>query len=298
MMTPSTKLKRKQLNRFIQQVLVHETAVKGVVGIGSIATGRMRPDSDIDAVIFLDPYDPYIVPAEAIWDAKSDTFHSIFIEDERLHTEGIQLDFARLDWQTWAEPDCNWPEGRRAELASGWLAYDPSGEVEALIDEQAAYPESLRLARLDEAITWLDQHLGENGPKKRWESLDSIIAHDRLHAAYHYLVQGLFAYNRQWRVWRNREMSALLELPWLPVQFEQRILTAANAPGLDYLGYMSRVEKLQAMFHELLLQLIEDGTYGESPIGEAFVRLHDEPGRAWNMDEWNARRISQMASLK
>lgn len=297
MMTPATKLKREQLQFFIKRVLVAETAVKGVVGIGSMATGRMTPNSDIDAIIFLDPFDPYVVPAEAIWDAEYDTFHSIFVADEMLQTYGIHLDFTRLDWETWANPAFDWPEGRRAELAAGWVAYDPTGKVEQLIDENTAYPESLRIARLDEAITWLDQHLGENSPQERWDSMTSIISHDRLHAAYHYLVQALFAYNRCWRIWRNREMSALLGLPWLPEQFEQRVLTAANTPGLDYLGYMSRVEKLQALFNEILLQLIEDGTYGEDPISEAFIRSHEEPGRAWNMDAWNARRLGRRVTI-
>ncbi|MCP5094281.1 MAG: hypothetical protein GY943_01880, partial [Chloroflexi bacterium] len=148
----------------------------------------------------------------------------------------------------------------------------------------------------DEAITWLDQHLSDDGPQARWNSLEPVIAHDRLQAAYAYLVQALFAYNRKWRIWRNREISALLALPWLPIDFSQRILTAANPPGLDYFGYMTRAEKLEAMFHELLLKLIDDGTYGDDPIGEAFMHRAEEPGRAWNMDEWNQKRLERTAN--
>ena len=66
-MTPATEEKRRQLQQFIEAVLVGETAVKGVVAIGSMATGHMTPQSDIDAIIFLDPFDLYIVPAEAVW---------------------------------------------------------------------------------------------------------------------------------------------------------------------------------------------------------------------------------------
>ena len=69
------------------------------------------------------------------------------------------------------------------------------------------------------------------------------IAHDRLQAAYHYLVDGLFAYNRRWRIWRNRQMSGLLQLPWLPNGLADDILLVANAPSLDYAGYMARVEQ-------------------------------------------------------
>lgn len=282
-MTPATEQKRAQFQKFIQQVLAPEAGVKGVVGIGSIASGHVRPDSDVDAIIFFDPLDYYIVPAEAIWRPDDNTFHSIF-DDE---VEGLPVDFLRLDWQEWSDPECKWPEGRRAELAQGWLAFDPSGEVARLIAGRTAYSEDARLERLDEAIICLDQHLGGDKPQAVWDTLGPAIAHDRLHAAYDYLVQALFAYNRQWRVWRNREMNALLALPWLPKDFEDRVLAAANAPSPDEDGYQARVESLRALFDDVLAQLAAVGDYSPTPIDQAFIRRHEEPGRAWNMEEWN-----------
>jgi hypothetical protein len=41
------------------------------------------------------------------------------------------------------------------------------------------------------------------------------------------------------------------------------------------------------MFDEILAKVRSEAPYGPDPIAEAFVRIHDEPGRAWNMDEWN-----------
>jgi hypothetical protein len=32
--------------------------------------------------------------------------------------------------------------------------------------------------------------------------------------------------------------------------------------------------------------------------GEAFIRSHDEPGRAWNMDEWNRKHAERRAYTK
>lgn len=291
-MTPATEAKRKDFSDFIQRVLAPEPAVKGVVGIGSIATGHMRPDSDVDAVIFLDPLDYYIVPAEAIWRPGDNTFHSIF--DNQV--KGLQVDFLRLAWQKWADSDYEWPEGRRAELAQGWVAFDPSGEVARLIGERTMYSEEIRLERLDEAIIWLDQHLGGDKPQAVWDELGPAIAHDRLHAAYDCLVQALFAYNRQWRVWRNREMNTLLTLPWLPEDFEKRVLVAANAPSLDEDGYQARVENLRGLFNDVLAQLVAAGDYSPTPIDQAFIRRSEEPGRSWNMEEWNkfrgARKIA------
>ncbi len=280
-MTPVTEEKRAQFQQYIEQVLAPETAVKAVIGIGSIATGHMSPASDIDAIIFLDPLDLYIAPAEAIWQPEDDTYYTIFNET----AVGIAFDFVRLDWQTWADPDFVWLEGRKAELSGGWIAYDPAGEAAQLIAQRTAYDDDTRLKRLDDAIIWLDQHL-HGKLETAWEKLGPAIAHDRLAAAYHYLVDALFAYNRRWRVWRNREMQTLLALPWLPDNFAERVLTAANAPSLDHAGYQTRIEQLRALFNELLARLIADGEYSRAPIDQAFMRQNEEPGRSWNLDEW------------
>jgi predicted nucleotidyltransferase len=63
-MNPATKRKRTELARFIQQEVIPETSVQGVVVIGSVGKGIARVDSDIDAVIFLEPFDLYAIPAE------------------------------------------------------------------------------------------------------------------------------------------------------------------------------------------------------------------------------------------
>lgn len=134
----------------------------------------------------------------------------------------------------WSAPDYVWLEAYRAEFGSGWLAFDRDRSLARLIAEKCTYDAQTQQERLDEAITWLDQHLGEDGPLLRWNTLSPAEAHDRLNAAYDYLVQALFAYNRQWRPWRNREMTALLHLDWLPENFESRVLTALNAPSPDF----------------------------------------------------------------
>ena len=286
-MTPDTDEKRQQLLTFIEQVLEPEPAVQAAIGIGSIANGLARSDSDIDVIVFFDPMEWYIIPAEFIWYPRDGTFHSIFTEDSPVLEEGIELDCRRLDFGKWSDPSFAWPEGRKAELVDGWIAYDRNGEVNRLIDSRTAYPEWLRQDRLDAAVIWLDQHLAEDGPHVRWQSLGPVIAHDRLQAAYRYLAQALFAYNRHWQPWRNRQMSALLRLPWLPENFAKRVLVATNAPGLDYEAYLTRANQLSSLFDDLLSRLIADGFYSSTPVDQAFIRAHDEPGFAWNMDEWN-----------
>lgn len=292
-MTPATEIKRRDLLAFIERVLKPEPAVQAVIGIGSIATGRMRADSDIDVIIFLNPLDWYIVPAEFLWRPSDSTFHSIFSEDDDVQAEGIPLDCLRLDWVQWSDPTFSWPEGRRAELQDGWLAYDRHGEAARLIAKRTAYPETLRLSRLDEAIVWLDQHLADNGPEERWRNLEMAVAHDRLQAAFDYLAQALFAYNHHWQPWRNRRMDSLLQLPWLPRNFSERVIIAGNAPGLSYDDYVAQADELRALFQELCDRLVDVGLYSNAIVDQAFMRSHEEPGYAWSMAEWNAERLRQ-----
>ena len=288
-MTPATVAKRAQFLHFMERVLIPETAVQAVIGVGSIANGRMRPDSDIDIVLFLEPFDLYIVPAEALWLATDNSFHSIFSKDPVIQQQGLPLDFMRFDWQQWRDPAFHWPEEQVAALINSWVAYDRHGDITQQIEKRSAYPNDLRQARLDEAITGIDQHLGWGSPQKNWDNLGPAIAHDRLQSAYDYLVDGLFAYNGRWRVWRNRQMSALLQLPWLPDGLVDDILLIANPPNLENVGYQARVEKLTSYFEAFQQQLIADGDY-QNPVSEAFIRSYEEPGRSWNMAEWNAKR--------
>ena len=97
-MTPSATIrKRQELMNFIELELLPEPAVQAVIGIGSIANGLARPDSDIDAVVFLDPFDTYITPAEFVWCPSDKSFHSIFSDVPGVG-EGIQFDFRRFNF--------------------------------------------------------------------------------------------------------------------------------------------------------------------------------------------------------
>ncbi|MGE5376249.1 MAG: nucleotidyltransferase domain-containing protein [Bacteroidota bacterium] len=164
MITSATLQKRQDLMVFITHELVSEPAVQAVVGIGSLASGFARPDSDIDAIVFFDPIDWYITPAEFQWSDTEHTFHSIF-SPVPATKKWMQFDFTRLNLAQWADSSFDWPEGRCAELREGWLAFDRSGQVARLIEKRTTYTNAIRIARLDEAITWMDQHLSDNGPQ-------------------------------------------------------------------------------------------------------------------------------------
>jgi hypothetical protein len=153
---------------------------------------------------------------------------------EVMTTDRAQFDFARFDISLWSSPAFEWPEGRCAELADGWIAYDRDGKVAELIRQKTEYTDSIRLHRLDYAITWLDQYLSEGKPENCWVNLGLVIAHERLQAAFDQLVEALFAINYRWVPWRKSRMSSLLDLSWLPDDFSGRVQIAINSPSLDH----------------------------------------------------------------
>ena len=282
-MNSATKRKRIELSRFIQQEIIPEASVQGVVVIGSVTKGIARADSDIDAVVFLDPFDLYTIPAEFKWRPEDGTFHGIFSDVEN----SIQLDFKRLNLREWSKPTHAWPESLCAELSEGWLALDRHDQIRKLIAERTHFSDAIRQERLDDAMVCLDWLLNDSTTERTWETLGAEVAHYRLHSAYDYLIQALFAYNRHWRTLRSREISDLLRLPWLPEKFDEQLLWATNALSVAKEDYQRRVTILQHFFNELLTKCQRDGIYDGDAVSEAFIRRHEEPGRNWNMDEWN-----------
>jgi len=282
--TVATIHKRQQLNDFVDRFLKPEPALRAVVGVGSIAFGTMRPDSDIDAVLFWDPIEHYIVPSEFVWVPESNTYHSIFEPD--MPKTSIQYDFHHFDLKKWSDPNCKWSDGQCAAFVDSWLVYDRDGSVAQLFADRTTYTDLIRIAHLDQAL--LDMQLIHGEPTKLWQSLGAAVALDRAQSTYDALVRGLFAYNYHWRPWRIREMTYLLTLPWLPSDFAGRVLSALNGPSADLAGYCQRFAAIRDLGNDLLTQLADESTYGANPIDQAFTRNYNQPGYAHNMDEWNA----------
>lgn len=293
-MNKATKRKQTKLSAYIQREIILEPSVQGVVVIGSVARGLARDDSDIDAVVFLKPYDVYAIPAECKWHPDDGTYHGIFSNVEN----SIQLDFKRLDLRKWSKQTYVWPESMCAELSAGWVAFDRNDEIQKLIVERTKFRDKIRQERLDEAIVRLDWLQSASTIARTWTTLGPNIAHYRLHSAYDYLMQALFAYNSRWRTWRSRELSDLLNLPWLPERFEEQLLLATNALSTTQEGYQQRVTVLRDSFDELVAKCQQEGLYGENAVSEAFIRQHDEPGRNWNMDEWNKEHKERNISVE
>ena len=52
------------------------------------------------------------------------------------------------------------------------------------------------------------------------------------------------------------------------------------------------IQKRRELAHFIATALAPEPAV-QGVIGEAFIRSHEEPGRAWNMDEWNAQHRSR-----
>lgn len=263
-----------------------------MVSLPSVASlqGMRANHQTIDAILFMDPVDRYILPTESIWCPWDDTFHSIFVRDQHIQQNGIHLDLSFRDMAEWSSESFKWPEFDRAGLAESWIAFDRYGQIEPLIKARTLFDDNARLARLDEFILTIDDELGDDTAERNWSRYGAFTAFSRLDAAYDALVSGLFAYNRKWRFYPNRETEFMCRLPWLPDDSECRMLLAMNGPSLDEDGYAKRANMLREISNEIVTKLQQEGIYGEDPASEAFIRTHDEPGRAWNMHEWNQKR--------
>lgn len=153
---------------------------------------------------------------------------------------------------------------------------------------RASMSDDQRLAILDEVIGQALSTIPDDEVEDHWTSLGAAEALDRLQAGYQELSRGLFAYHRKWWPWRNRELRGLVHLDWVPQSFHDTPAALVAAAGHDFDAYRRRATVLRSALNEFLEMLRSEGLYGDDPGTESFVRLHNEPGRAWNMDDWNA----------
>lgn len=291
-MNTNTERKRADLANYIKREVIDEPAVQGIVVIGSVAKGIARANSDVDAFVFLDPYDLYAVPAEAKWNPETGRYHGIMSHVE----EPVQLDFKRVDLAAWSEPAHVWPDSIRAELSEGWVAFDRFGRISPLIESKTFYSDAERQTKVDEAVSLLNWLLSEALTGRPYDTLGATAAHYRLHSTFDYLIQAIFAINRRWRTLRSRELSDLVALPWLPSNFEADLFLAMNAPSSDKDGYHRRALILHRFFEAVVAKCQEERLYNDNPLDEAFIRQHDELGRDWNMVEWEQTHNNRAAN--
>jgi hypothetical protein len=146
-------------------------------------------------------------------------------------------------------------------------------QIKQLIIEKTFYADEIRQERLDDAITKLDCLLKDSTVERTWDTLGATVAHYRLHSAFDYLIQAIFAYNRRWRTLSSRELANLKNMKWLPKKFNEQLLMLTNALMETKEGYMERAKSLKHCFDELVAICQHDGMYRDRAVSEALIRL-------------------------
>jgi hypothetical protein len=249
--------------------------------VGSVAHVEARSDSDVDCVLVFDTLNEAIVPAEFVWVPASDTYHTIF-EVDASEVGGIQIDAKRMSLDDLRHQE--WPEGFKHELAHALLLSDRRQSVSNILAERLAYPEPLRLIRIQTRLSWIAYYL-EKWRLLRWLERGGIgDTHDQLTAAFEELIQLLHAYNSEWLPWRSRWMASARRLSWLPQDFSQRSIEITSRIDATKESVLRRRGEINVMLDETLDQLQSEGIIANSD--EAFIAAHPGLGYAYNFDEW------------
>lgn len=288
----STAAKREAFLTFIERHVAPHAAIKAVVVYGSVADGTAVASSDVDALVLMDPLDPWLVPAEAIWNPADDSFRSIF-SDQPMGPGELQVDLTRVPWPEWSAPDFRCPPQLRAKLDVTWVAHQREGiDVEALMERVVAMSPRQQQRLLDAALLAGDGLTDD--PEELWQR-DELEALDALNAQWEALLRLLYAVNQTWFPYRARAVRNLARLAWR-AGLEGETLRSCLAAPADRQGFLDRASALNLVRQRVVARLSDDPRYGQDPVFAAFLRQHDEPGRAWNMDEWLRRHAEAKAN--
>ena len=148
----ATERKRADLKLVVDTFCVPASCIRGVIAVGSVASGHAGESSDID--------------------------------DHDIQEKGIHLDLKFLSLSKWSAEEFTWPEYYRSGLSDSWIAYDRNRSVERLIKARTAYDNKTRLSRLDEFILSFDDELRPGMPERNWERFGPLIAFGRLDSTY------------------------------------------------------------------------------------------------------------------
>lgn len=269
------------MRQFVQRKLEPWPEFVAALIVGSIAHKEARPDSDVDCILVFDPLDEAIVPAEFVWIPATDSYHTIF-EVEASDAGGIQIDVMRVALDDFRHQE--WPESFKYELAHALVLVDRHQSVARIVEKRVAYPESLRLARIQEHAGWASYFMEEWRLLSWLERGGIASAHDQLTAALEEVIKLLHAYNREWLPWRYRWMISAQRLPWQPDEFSQKALEITSQMEPTRNGILQRRAAIGALLNNTMARLQTAGLLADSE--EAFIAAHPGLGYAHNFEAW------------
>ncbi|MFE6050712.1 nucleotidyltransferase domain-containing protein [Kitasatospora sp. NPDC056446] len=241
------------MQRIIEGMAGQLADVPGVVGVmlgGSRARGEHLPGSDWDLGVYyrggldLDALRRSAGPGAEV--AGPGDWGPWVNGGAWLRVDGVAVDWILRDLdrveRVWA--DCRrgryevgvqaghplgfWSPCYVGEVALGQLLADPEGELAALKQQTAHYPEPLREALL--AAAWEAGFLLDAAAKGATRA-DVLYVSLCLSRAFGVLVQALFAHDRRWCLNEKGALAVAGQLPAAPTDFGRRARALLAAPG-------------------------------------------------------------------
>jgi hypothetical protein len=275
------------MRQFVHRTLEPWPAFVTALVVGSVAQGEARADSDVDCVFVFDPLDEAIIPAEFVWVPATNAYHTIF-EVEASEVGGIQIDAKRFSLDAFRHDP--WLEGLKHDLAHALVISDRDATVAGVLDARLAYPDSLRLSRIQDHLGWAEYQL-EEWRLMGWIDRGGIAsAHDQLTVAFEELAQLLHAYNREWLPWRYRWTLSTQRLAWLPENYARKAERVMSHVAATRESVLERHQVLVSMFDDTRDRVQSEGLLGDAD--DVFIASHPGLGYAHNFDDWRrAHRI-------
>ncbi|MBO1419528.1 DUF4037 domain-containing protein, partial [Streptomyces sp. FH025] len=142
-----------------------------------------------------------------------------------------------------------WSPCYPGEVALGRVLADPAGELAALREQTANYPEALRGALT--AGVWEAEFLVGVAAKGAARA-DVLYVSLCLSRAVGVLVQALYAYHRRWCLNEKGALVAVEQLPDIPADFGPRVRRLLGAPGESAEALTEAVERARRLVEEVV----------------------------------------------
>lgn len=234
--------------------LVQVPGVVAAVLGGSRARGENRPDSDWDLGLYY--REPLDVPAlrrlareftgthvevaapggwgpwvnGGAWLVR-DGVHIDWILRDADRVSGVIDDVRRGRYEVGIQPGHPlgfWSPCYAGEVATCRVLADPGGELAALRERVAEYPEPLRKALV--AATWESEFIVSNAAEAAVRS-DVLYISLSISRAIGILVQGLHAHHRRWLLNEKNALPIAAAFPGTPADFAPAATALLAAPG-------------------------------------------------------------------
>jgi Domain of unknown function (DUF4037) len=240
--------------------------IEGLVVLGgaSSRSGHRGIDeySDLDASIFIS------LPEAKEWVGRPNSVRAFLDESQHLLPDWlppfesrvrcesvpageIGLDVHQLIVELEEDDTRSWDEPRRQAYSdTAEIIFDRSGRVSRIIERKTQWSDDevwRTLARVIAQLSWS----GRVNPSRQLARGFPDHAHDLLTEAIDGLVHVVYIANRRYRPHRKWRLRECFSLPFLPPEFEQRVLAALLVPDLEASHVEARIQLVSGLIADV-----------------------------------------------